>query len=137
MFLPAFSLGPHNVAQYVETIRRSSARFLVGYALACYQLAEFVEKEGLSLSLTAVFPTAEILPAQWASTVVRVFGAKVLPYYGCGEVQSLGDPRPEAAGTLHTCDEHAVIEVERADGAVALEGEAPSSSPTSTIGPCR
>jgi len=124
VFLSAFELGPHNVAAYVEAIQRANAQFLVGYASACYQLATFVEKQGMSLSLRAVFPTAELLPAHWAETIARVFGAQVLPYYGCGEVQSLGYSCPEAGdGTFHTCDEHAVIEVERADGSVGLDGE--------------
>jgi phenylacetate-CoA ligase len=51
-----------------------------------------------------------------------VFSAKVLPYYGCGEVNSLGYSCP-AGGTYHTCDEHAVIEVENGSGHCALEGE--------------
>jgi phenylacetate-CoA ligase len=124
VFLPAFELGAHNVGSYVDAIRRANARFLVGYASACFQLATFVEAQGLSLSLDAVFPTAELLPDQWRETIARVFGARVLPYYGCGEIQSLGYSCPEADdGTLHTCDEHAVIEVERTDGSVALEGE--------------
>jgi phenylacetate-CoA ligase len=124
VFLSAFELGPHNVGEYVEAIRGADAQFLVGYASACYQLATFVERHGLSLSLKAVFPTAELLPPQWAETIARVFGAQVLPYYGCGEVQSLGYSCPDATdGTLHTCDEHAVLEVERADGTVGLEGE--------------
>ena len=54
-----------------------------------------------------------------------MFGAKVLPYYGCGEIQSLGYSCPEAPGVYHTCDEHAVIEVEAPDGRTALEGEGP------------
>jgi phenylacetate-coenzyme A ligase PaaK-like adenylate-forming protein len=49
----------------------------------------------------------------------------VLPYYGCGEIQSLGYSCPQAPGTYHTCDEHAVIEVEAPDGRTALEGEGP------------
>lgn len=124
VFLSAFELGPHNVASYVETIQRANAKFLVGYASACYQLAALVEKGGLSLSLEAVFPTAELLPVQWSETIGRVFGAKVLPYYGCGEVQSLGYSCPESPDKIfHTCDEHAVIEVERSDGTTGREGE--------------
>ncbi len=122
-FLSAFELGPHNVAAYVEAIERADARFLVGYASACYQLAHFVETEGLSLSIKAVFPTAELIPVQWAETITRVLGAKVLPYYGCGEVQSLGYTCPDSStGVFHTCDEHSVIEVETANGP-AREGE--------------
>jgi phenylacetate-CoA ligase len=123
LFLPAFELDEHNVAEYVRAVQRSGARFLVGYTSACHQLALFVEKAGLSLRLDAVFPTAELLIEEHAERMARVFGAKVLPYYGCGEVQSLGYTCPDAIGTYHTCDEHAVIEVERPDGSAALQGE--------------
>jgi len=123
VFLPAFELGEANVGEYVAAIQRAGARFLVGYASACHQLAVFVEKAGLTLHLDAVFPTAELMPEQWGERIARVFGAKVLPYYGCGEIQSLGYSCPDADGVYHTCDEHAILEVERPDGSTSLEGE--------------
>lgn len=122
VFLPAFELGPHNVEDYVARIRRSGARFLIGYASACYLLATLVEAAGERLSFKAVFPTAELCPQAWEDTIARVFSAQVLPYYGCGEVHSLGYSCPEGAG-YHTCDEHAVIEVENDAGQVGFEGE--------------
>lgn len=123
VFLPAFELSGENVASYVAAIQEAGARFLVGYASACHQLAVFVEQAGLSLKLDAVFPTAELMPEQWGERIGRVFNAKVLPYYGCGEIQSLGYTCPETPGVYHTCDEHAVIEVESPDGQATLEGE--------------
>ena len=123
-FLPAFELGPDNVGRYVEAIERSGARHLVGYTSACYLLASLVERAGLRLKLDAVFPTAEVLPPQWAEAMTRVFGARVLPYYGCGEVQSLGYSCPEAdEPTYHTSDEHVILEVESREGAASFEGE--------------
>lgn len=124
VFLPAFELGPYNVRRYVHAIRKADARFMVGYASAIHQLATLVEAAGLQLKLDAVLPTAELLLPEWRETIERVFGARVLPYYGCGEIQSLGYSCPDAAEPVyHTCDEHAIIEVERADGTTALEGE--------------
>jgi phenylacetate-CoA ligase len=122
VFLPAFELGPHNVGEYVARIRRSGARFLIGYASACYSLATLVEAASESLSFSAVLPTAELCPQSWADTIGRVFSAQVLPYYGCGEVNSLGYSCPEG-GIYHTCDEHVVIEVENDAGHAAFEGE--------------
>jgi len=123
VFLPAFELGEANVGAYVAAIQRAGARFLVGYASACHQLAVLAERAGLALRLDAVFPTAELLPQHWGERIARVFGAKVLPYYGCGEVQSLGYSCPEAPGVYHTSDEHAIIEVEDRQGNAGLEGE--------------
>jgi phenylacetate-CoA ligase len=122
VFLPAFELGPHNVGDDIAWIRRSGTRFLIGYASACYALATLAEAVGEPLSLRAVLPTAELCPQAWADTIARVFSAKVLPYYGGGEVNSLGYPCPDG-GVYHTRDEQAVIEVENDAGQVALEGE--------------
>lgn len=124
--LPAFEMGPHNVREYAETIRKSGARFLIGYSSACYLLASLVEQFSLGVTFSAVYPTAELLPDDWAETISRVLKARVLPYYGCGELNSLGYTCPEAReeGTVyHTCDEHAIIEVEDDAGGTSLEGE--------------
>ncbi|HVR62946.1 MAG TPA: hypothetical protein VMU50_13675 [Polyangia bacterium] len=125
VFLAAFELGAANVAAYVAAIREAGARFLVGYCSACHQLASLAESAGLELRLDAVFPTAELLPVQWGEHMTRVFGAKVMPYYGCGEIQSLGYTCPDALGVYHTCDEHAIIEVEGEGGRTSQTGEGP------------
>jgi phenylacetate-CoA ligase len=123
-FLPAFELAPHNVDRYLDAIRASGARFLVGYTSALYLLASHALKTGARIRLDAVFPTAELLLDPWREAMARAFGAAVLPYYGCGEIQSLGYSCPEAPSPVyHTCDEHAVVEVEAADGSAALHGE--------------
>lgn len=125
-FLPAFELGPQNAAAYLEAIRASGARFLVGYTSAVYLLACHAERSGARIRLEAVFPTAEPLLDGWRATIARAFGAAVLPYYGCGEIQSLGYSCPEAEDPVyHTCDEHSAIEVETRDGGASLVGEGP------------
>jgi phenylacetate-CoA ligase len=92
VFLPAFELGPHNVGDYVARIRRSGAQFLIGYASTCYALATLVEAAGEALSFRAVLPTAELCPQAWADTIARLFSAKVLPYYRCGEIELARPP---------------------------------------------
>jgi phenylacetate-CoA ligase len=125
-FLPAFELGPENAQRYLDEIRASGARFLVGYTSAVYLLASHAERTGARVRLDAVFPTAELLLDRWRETIARAFGAKVLPYYGCGEIQSLGYSCPDAeAPVYHTCDEHSVIEVEQPGGGASLVGEGP------------
>jgi phenylacetate-coenzyme A ligase PaaK-like adenylate-forming protein len=122
VFLPAFELGPHNVRDYAIRIRRSGARFLIGYPSACHALAKLAEAAGEPLSFTAVLPTAELCPPAWAEAIARAFSADVRPYYGCGEVNSLAYSCP-GGEVYHTSDEHAVIEVEQESGHAALEGE--------------
>jgi phenylacetate-CoA ligase len=125
-FLPAFEIGPDNAGEYLAAMEASGARFLVGYTSAVYLLARQAERRGIRLRLDAVFPTAEPLLEGWREVIERAFGARVLPYYGCGEIQSLGYSCPGAAAPVyHTCDEHAVIEVETPGGGAALAGEGP------------
>ena len=124
-FLPAFELGPKNVARYIDAVRASGARHLVGYTSAVYLLASHAERVGAQMELCAVFPTAEPLLDGWSATIARAFRARVLPYYGCGEIQSLGYSCPAAeAPVYHSCDEHAVLEVET-PGGPRLFGEGP------------
>lgn len=123
-FLPAFEVGPRTVEPYLRAVRDSGARALVAYASAAHALAVHAERTGRGLPLASVFTTAEPLLDGWRETISRAFGAAVLPYYGSGEVQSLGYACPDAAAPVyHSCDEHAVIEVQGEDGSAALQGE--------------
>jgi len=121
LFLPAFELGPHNVADYAKKIQASPARHLLGYASAVYLLAFLTEEAGLSLHLDTVYPTAELLPDAWRNKITAVFSCKVLPYYGCGEVNSLGYQCGEGEG-YHRPDEHAIMEALSEDGTTSFEG---------------
>jgi len=122
MLLPAFELTASNVSAYVDRIRRFGAKHLLGYASAVYLFAVLVEAAGLRCKLDAVFTTAEMLHEQWAETIGRVFHCKVVPYYGCGEVNSLAFICPDG-GDYHTADEHVVIEVLKDGGECGLDGE--------------
>lgn len=123
VFLPAFELTEDNVQQYAATITRAGARHLVGYASACYEFARLCEKRGVSLALEVALTTAESLEPKWEQAIRAVFGARALPYYGCGEVQSIGYSCPETPGVYHVSDEHVVLEVEPSEtGAAPNEG---------------
>ncbi len=125
-FLAAFELGPTTAGRYLEAIRTSGARFLIGYTSALFLLARHADRTDVRIDLDAVFPTAEPLLEGWRPILERAFGAAVLPYYGCGEIQSLGYSCPDADPPVyHTCDEHSVIEVERPGGETSLSGEGP------------
>jgi phenylacetate-CoA ligase len=123
LFLPAFEMTRDNVRDYIRQIKDFGAKHLIGYASATFLLANFVDDLGESLSLDAVFPTAELLPDNWRARIKEVFGCKVLPYYGCGECNSLGYTCADDESIYHQCDEHAVMEVDLGDGRSALEGE--------------
>ena len=110
LFLPAFELRESNVLHYAERIRKSGSQFLVGYSSAIYRLATLLIQQGQKVKLKAVFPTAELFLPEWAQATGDAFDCPILPFYGCGEVNSLGYSTPKQSGYL-VPDEHAVIEV--------------------------
>jgi phenylacetate-CoA ligase len=124
VFVPAFELRSDTAAGYIARIRRSGLRFAIGYASALYRLAVLAEDLGEQLRLTAVFPTAELMLPEWETSIRRAFQCSVLPYYGCGEVNSLGFSKHDR-GAYYIPDEHAVIEVVSANGGATLRGDGP------------
>ena len=120
--MPAFELRADTAAVYFGRIRRSKSRFLIGYASAIYRLARLAEETDQKVHFDAVFPTAELLLPEWEETIRKVFTCQVLPYYGCGEINSFGYRRPESS-CYFIPDEHVVIEVRQRDGSAGLSGD--------------
>ena len=122
VFLPAFELRADTAAVYFDKIRRSKSKFLIGYASAIYRLAKVAEETDQKIHFDAVFPTAELLLPEWEETIRKVFTCHVLPYYGCGEINSLGYRRPESS-CYFIPDEHVIVEVIQRDGTAGLCGD--------------
>ena len=122
VFLPAFELRADTAATFFSRIHESKCRFLIGYASAVYRLARLAEETDQKIHFDAVFPTAELLLPEWEETIRKVFTCHVLPYYGCGEINSLGYRRPESS-CYFIPDEHVVIEVRQRDGSAGLLGD--------------
>ena len=122
VFLPAFELRADTAAVYFDKIRRSKSKFLIGYASAVYRLARVAEETDRKIHFDAVFPTAELLLPEWEETIRKVFTCHVLPYYGCGEINSLGFRRAESSAYFIP-DEHVIMEVIQRDGTAGLYGD--------------
>ena len=122
VFVPAFELRSDTAPRYIGMIRESGLHFVVGYASALYSLALLAENLGERLRFTAVFPTAELLLPEWATVIRRAFHCVILPFYGCGEINSLGYCRADG-GAYYIPEEHAVIEVVSERDEAALSGD--------------
>jgi len=110
VFLPAFEIGQETLRHYVQTIKRSRAKYLRGYASATYLLAKLAQENNLDIYFNAVFPTAEMLYDFQRDTIERAFRCQVFNQYGCGECNSIGFECPSHSG-LHVSDEHVLLEV--------------------------
>jgi phenylacetate-CoA ligase len=122
LFLPAFELHTDNALSYIERIRRSRCRFIIGYASVLYRLAVLAKQAGQRIEFSAAFPTAELMLPEWEEAIRTTFNCRVLPYYGGGEVDSTGYSAPGSNGYL-VPEEHALIEVTQPDGSTRLCGE--------------
>lgn len=122
LFLPAFELRADTAQSFFGRIRQSKCRFLIGYASAIYRLATLAEEMGQTIHFDAVFPTAELLLPEWEDAIRKVFTCHVLPYYGSGEVGSLGYSRPDSS-SYSIPEEHVVIEVLQKNGSAQLSGD--------------
>lgn len=122
VFIPAFELRRDTAPHFFDKIRRSHCRFLLGYASSIYRLAVLAEEMNEDVTFDAVFPTAELLMPDWEDVIRRVLKCKILPYYGCGEVYSLGYQKP-GSSDYYIPDEHVVIEVMKGNGSTELLGE--------------
>jgi phenylacetate-coenzyme A ligase PaaK-like adenylate-forming protein len=107
--LLAYDLTEHNVYEYIEVIRRSGVRFIIGYANNIYHLSRMLLERGEKLNLRAVFTTAERLLPSWARTIREAMNCKLYSYYGCGESNSLGYQCQEG-DAYHISEEHVVLE---------------------------
>jgi phenylacetate-CoA ligase len=122
LFLRAFELGNDTAMGYFDQIRRSRCRHLVGYASSIYRLAVLAREMDQKIEFAAAFPTAELMPSEWGQVIRMTFKCSVFPYYGCGEVNSLGFSDPESNGYLIP-EEHALIEVMHDDDSTQFYGE--------------
>jgi phenylacetate-CoA ligase len=120
-FIPAFELRSDTAPAIFSMIRRSSARHLHGYSSAIYRLAVLAEALAPDIRFEAVYPTAELLLSEWEEAIRRRFQCQVLPYYGCGEINSLGFSTVDSRYLIP--EEQCVIEVMSHDGAATLQGE--------------
>ena len=121
LYIPAFEMNAATIGDFIERIERSRCRFVIGYASAIYRLAVLAKESNRKLEFAAVFPTAELMLPDWEEVISETFQCAVLPYYGCGEVNSLGFSAPGRDDYLIP-EEHALIEILKADDDHDLSG---------------
>jgi phenylacetate-CoA ligase len=85
--------------RYVETLNQLRPRLIVAYAQAAYELAQFVEREGLTLlPQQAVVTSAGTLYPFMREKIARVFGCSVYNWYGSREVSHIACEMPGVDG---------------------------------------
>lgn len=122
--LSSFDLSDGTLEQFWPRLRRFRPNYINGYTSAVQRLADFIEttgKDGRSLGVKAVLPTAEMLYDWQRDQIARVFGCPVVNEYGGAEVQAIAYECP--AGTLHISHENLIVEVLGEAGDPVPDGE--------------
>jgi phenylacetate-CoA ligase len=98
-WLSAYLMSPERMRRYVATLNRVRPRLIVAYAQSAYELAQFIERERLSLEpQRAVVTTAGTLYPFMREKIAQVFGCEVYNQYGSREVSDIAFEIPGTEG---------------------------------------
>ncbi len=116
VYFSAFHLRPDTADQYIDALRRHQTRWLTGYAVSFYLLAEIILDQKLSVpdSLQAVVTTSEKVTPEMREIMERAFGCPVFEEYSTVENCLFASECEE--GSLHVSPDVSVVEILRPDG---------------------
>lgn len=115
VYLSAFHLRRETAAAYVEGLRRHKIRWLTGYAVSYYVLAQFILELGIEAPrFDAVITTSEKVMPHMRSTMERAYGCRVFEEYSTVENAAFASECEH--GRLHVSPDWGVIEILRPDG---------------------
>ncbi|MCE5198429.1 phenylacetate--CoA ligase family protein, partial [bacterium] len=123
LWLNSFRMTPERMRDYVSEINAHRPVQILGYAGSTYDLACFIEREGLDIhSPKAIMTSAGTLYPHMRECIERVFRAPVFNRYGTRET---GDIACECSAHdgLHICMPTHYLEILRPDGSPAQPGE--------------
>ncbi len=123
VMLNTFTMSEAHMHQYVEAINHKKPVQILAYVESIYELAMFIENEGLVVySPKAIMTSAGTLYPTMRQVIERVFRAPVFNRYGSREVASIAS-ECEAHQGLHVSPLTHYVEIIREDGSPAAPGE--------------
>jgi len=121
--LNAFQMGEADMRRFVDRINDVQPVQILAYVESAYELAQFIEREGLDVySPQAVMTSAGTLHDHMRKTIRRVFRAPVFNRYGSREVGDIAC-ECEAHEGLHVSAPTHYVEILRPDGTPTDPGE--------------
>lgn len=110
MVINSFDLNSKSLPSYVKKIDRFKPRVMRGYLSAILYLAEYLDKNNITMSTPEIVTTtSETLYPHHRSYLEKVFGTRVYNQYGCGECGSIAFESGDT-NDLFITREHVVIE---------------------------
>ena len=116
VYYSAFHLGPGTARQYVDALHTHQTRWLTGYAVSYYLLAELILEQGLKVpdSLQAIITTSEKMTDAMREVMERAYRCRVYEEYST--VENCIFVSECEAGSLHISPDVSVVEILRPDG---------------------
>lgn len=115
IYFSAFHLRPETAGAYVEALWKHQTRWLSGYAVSFYLLAQSILEQGLRVPpLSAVITTSEKVTREMRSVMERAFQCRVYEEYG--SVENIMLATECEAGNLHVSPDVGIVEILRPDG---------------------
>lgn len=121
IYLSGFHLSRDNAPLYIRMLQQWRPKFIAAYASSAYMLARFMEQEGVTIPLRAVFTSSEVLTATERRTIERQFACKVWDRYGTGERLVVSQQCEH--GSYHQNSEFGITQVDSPLGQPAPLGE--------------
>ncbi len=110
-YIQAAHMDEARIQYFIDEIRRTQPKYLVGYVGAIDALADYLAKHGIRLPfLQAVWTTAAPLPELKRIYFEKTFGCPVFTQYGCVEVFMIAAECPEKSG-LHIWEDIRKVEI--------------------------
>lgn len=123
VWLNSFRMTEKQMLEYVEMINKHKPIQILAYVGSIYELARFVENEGLEVfSPEAIMTSAGTLYPHMREVIERVFRSHVFNRYGSREVAGIACECEVHEG-LHVSPLTHYVEIIREDGSPAAPGE--------------
>jgi phenylacetate-CoA ligase len=120
LYLSSFHLSKAIMPLYVRKLQRWQPKFIAGYPSSLYTLARYLEQVGVTVPVTAVFTSSEVLTNAERRVIERRFGCRVWDRYGTGE--RLAVAQQCEYGSYHESIEFGVLQVDSPRGQPAPQG---------------
>lgn len=101
VFVNAFRFGEETMYQTIQKINQHRPEILKGYSNSLYDLACFIEKNGLKVHSPKVISTrTAMVYLEQRETMERVFGGKVFDFYGSRESSAIAGEGSKQSGRV-------------------------------------
>ena len=107
--LNSFDLTEDAMGSFSKRLIKYKPKRIHGYTSSLFNVAKYVEKNGIDLPSMIVSTTTEVLEPQHRQYFEKIFKNRVFDQYGCGECGSIAFECDAHEG-LHITQEHVIIE---------------------------